>query len=307
MSIKRVAIIGAGGFLGINLAQYLVHQVDELRCFGRSCTFPSALQGIHWVNGNLADARMKEVISGCDAVVHLASTSTPATADQNIAVDAEQNLLSTLSLLDCCVSCDVKRVVFISSGGTVYGIPAQVPTPENTPTEPITSYGVIKLAIEKYLEIYRRQKGLDYRILRLSNAYGPYQTASKGQGVVAAFLMRSIENQPIHIMGDGQVVRDYVYVEDIVEAIWMALNHQGEYRLFNIGSGHGMSLLSIADAIEVLLDKPIEKIFHPGRLVDVPVSILDARRASVDMGWHPKTTFFVGLKKTAAWLQFGGG
>lgn len=305
--IERVAVIGAGGFLGTNLARFLASRIKDVRCYGRRCTFPEALHGFPWVTGELTDARLAETVAGCDVVIHLASTSTPATADRDIAADAEANVMGSLRLLEHCVAGGVGRLVFISSGGTIYGIPTVIPTPEGAPTEPITAYGVAKLAVEKYLEIFRRHHDLDYRILRVANIYGPYQTAAKGQGVVAAFLARALAGMPLEIWGDGRIVRDYVFVSDVAEAIWAAMRHEDRHRVFNIGGGTGASVLQIAAAIERLVGGPLARRFHPARPVDVPVSILDHALATKELEWNPLVDLNQGLALTLEWMrQFRG-
>lgn len=301
---SSVALIGAGGFLGINVARHLETRVQELRCFGRRCSFPDALQGFNWITGDITDKQsVVEAIKGCKTVVDLASTSTPASADIDIAADAQANIVSTLKLLDSCVLAGVQRVIFISSGGTVYGISSIVPTPETAPTIPITAYGVAKLAVEKYLEVYRRLRGLDYRILRVSNIYGPFQTAEKRQGVVAAFMRRAINGMPLEVWGDGKVVRDYIYVGDVVDAIERSICHQGETRILNIGSGTGVSLLEVISTIEKLLGHPLERVFSHARPVDVPVSILDCAVAARELGWTARTGLAEGLAQTLNWAR----
>jgi len=299
---ERVAVIGAGGFLGTNLARFLASRVEDVRCYGRRRAFPEALQGLSWVTGELADARLAETVAGCDVVIHLASTSTPATADRDILADAEANVMGSLRLMEHCVAGRVGRLVFISSGGTIYGIPAAIPTPESAPTDPITAYGAAKLAVEKYLEIFRRRHGLDYRVLRVANVYGPYQTAEKGQGVVAAFLARALADQALEIWGDGQVVRDYVFASDVTEAIWAAMCHDGAHRVFNIGGGTGASVLQIAAAIEKLVGHPLQRRFHPPRPVDVPVSVLDHSLATSELQWTPFVSLDQGLARTMDWM-----
>jgi len=298
----RVALIGAGGFFGTNLARYLAPRLAELRCFGLKLSFPEAMQGLTWVTGDMADASLNDVLAGCDTVIHLASTSAPGT-DLDISADAEANVMASLRLFDRCVAAGVKRVIFISSGGTVYGIPGHVPIPESAPTLPITAYGVAKLAIEKYLEVYSRLRGLDYRVLRISNLYGPYQTTAKMQGVVAAFLARSLCGEPLEIWGDGQVVRDYVYVEDAAAAVLAAMRYEGSERIFNIGGGMGLSLNEVIAAIETLLGRHLEKNYKPGRPVDVPVNILDCALAKLELGWTARTDFTEGLAHTAEWMR----
>jgi UDP-glucose 4-epimerase len=300
---EKVAVIGAGGFLGTNLARFLASRVEDVRSYGRRRSFPEALHGLSWVSGELADAHLAETVAGCDVVIHLASTSTPATADRDIVADAQANVMGSLRLMEHCVAGRVGRLVFLSSGGTIYGIPPVIPTPESAPTDPITAYGVAKLAVEKYLEIFRRRHGLDYRILRVANIYGPYQTAEKGQGVVAAFLSRALAEQPLEIWGDGQVVRDYVFVSDVAEAIWAAMLDEGAHRVFNIGGGTGASVLQIAEAIERLVGRPLQRRFHPARPVDVPISVLDHSLATNELGWKPVVELEQGLTQTLDWMR----
>lgn len=298
---EKVAILGAGGFLGTNLARALAGEVGELRCFGRRPAFPEALRDVDWTNGEMESDAVRELVAGCDTVVHLISSSTPATADRSIAGDAQSNVIGTLNLLDQCVELGVRRFVFISSGGTVYGIPTQVPTPEDAPTNPITAYGIAKLAIEKYLAVYQRQRGLDYRILRVANPFGPYQTAHKGQGIIAAAMSAVLHGTPLEIWGDGRVVRDYVYVADVVQAIIKAIGHEGPSRVFNVGSGRGHDLLQVVQTIEVLSGKSLRTRFRPARPADVPVSILDTSLAASELDWQPTTSFEEGLAMTIDW------
>lgn len=301
---RRVALIGGGGFLGTNLARHLIPRVDEVRGLDRQRPFPDALAGVSWFDGDLCNAEaLDAILQGCDSVVHLASTSSPANADQDMAGDAEANVVASLRLFDRCMAAGVERVVFLSSGGTVYGIPERVPLAETAPTQPITAYGVAKLAIEKYLAVYARQRGLDFRVLRISNPYGPFQTASRGQGVVAAFLSNALAGRPLEIWGDGRVVRDYLFVDDVSAAIGAALCHRGAARVFNIGSGAGLSLLEVIAAIETLLGCRLATRFLDGRVADVPVSVLDCRLAEGELGWRAATPLIQGLERTLAWLR----
>lgn len=303
MKDMRVALLGGGGFIGTNLALALAGKVAELRGFGRRRVFPAAWQGLAWTDGEIGGADVRQVIYGCDTVIHLAGTSTPGTADRKIADDADVNVIDTLKLLDQCAELGVRRVIFISSGGTVYGIPREIPTPEQAATDPITAYGVAKLAIEKYLMVYRRQRGVNYRILRVANPFGPYQTTRKAQGVVAAVIASALHDTPLQIWGDGRVVRDYVFVNDVVSAVEKVLDHQGDSRVFNIGSGKGHDLMDVVGAVESLTARKLRLEFLPARPVDVPVSVLDSALATRELGWHCATCFESGLAKTLQWAR----
>jgi UDP-glucose 4-epimerase len=300
----RCAVLGASGFIGTNLCRSLSGRVDSLRAFGRRQIPPEELAGCEWIAGDFSDPTcLPNVIDGCDVVFHLINTSTPAAANVDKIAELQSNVVSTLHLLDACRETGVQRVVFISSGGTVYGIPDQVPTPETAPTNPITAYGVSKLTIEKYLKLYEHLYGLQYRVLRVANPFGPHQTAQRNQGAIAAFARRALAGKAIEIWGDGNVTRDYIYIDDVVEALELASIHAGPGRIFNVGCGEGRSLSAIVAAIERLLETDISIHYRPGRPVDVPVNILDCGYAMRELGWRPRTQFIDGLSNTVAWMR----
>lgn len=304
LSHLRCAVLGAGGFIGTNLCLGLAGRVDALRAFGRRQSFPEAMGGCEWMPGDFADSNyLPAAVAGCDVVFHLVNATTPASANINKVADLESNVSKTLHLLDACRESGVRRVVFVSSGGTIYGIPNQVPTPETAPTNPITSYGISKLAIEKYLGLYEHLYGLEYRVLRVANPFGPYQTALKNQGVIAAFLGRAINGKPIEVWGDGTVTRDYVYIDDVIEAMKLAAIHEGTGRIFNVGSGEGRSINDVVASISKILDIEISVNRRPGRPVDIPVSILDTSFALRELNWRPRTVFEQGLESTVSWMK----
>lgn len=299
---KRCVVFGGGGFLGTNLCRSLVDKVEILKAFGRRQSFPEALKKIEWIPGDFTDSgTVAAAVAGCDTVFHLVTASTPASSNVDKIEDLQANVVSTLHLLEACREERVRRVVFVSSGGTVYGIPSVVPTPEHASLDPITAYGISKLAIEKYLALYYHLYGIDFRILRVANPYGPYQTSIRNQGVIAAFLHRALENKPIELWGDGSVTRDYIYVDDVIDALEAAAVHTGEQRIFNIGSGEGRSLLEIIDVIQKQLNMKLDIRYFEGRKADVPRSILEISRAEKDLNWTPKTPFLEGIAKTVEW------
>lgn len=307
LSGLRCAVLGAGGFIGTNLCRALIGRVESLRAFGRRQLFSDALRGCEWMQGNFADPTcMVTAITGCDVVFHLVNATTPASANVDKVADLNTNVINTLHLLNACRECGVRRVVFVSSGGTIYGIPNQVPTPETAPTNPISAYGISKLAIEKYLSLYEYLYGLEFRVLRVANPFGPFQMATKHQGVIAAFLHSALSRMPIEMWGDGSVIRDYVYIDDVVESMLLAATHEGHGRIFNIGSGEGRSLNNIIAAIEELLGTKLSVERRSSRPVDVPVSILDNTFAAKDLNWQPNTVFKEGLRLTIEWMRSSG-
>jgi UDP-glucose 4-epimerase len=300
----RCAVLGGGGFLGTHLCRALAAADTDVRAFGRRMRFPEAMPPVDWIPGDFADtSTVAAAIEGCAVVFHLVSAATPASANVDTAADLRAHVAPTLDLLDACRAAGVARVVFVSSGGTVYGVPAQVPIPETAPTDPITAYGVQKLAIEKYLHVYAHLHGLDYRILRVANAYGPYQTATKNQGAVGAFARAALAGRPIEIWGDGEVVRDYVHAEDVAQACRLAAAHDGPKKLFNVGTGTGTSLNHLVAALERQLGTGLDIRRRPGRALDVPRNVLDITRATGELGWQPANDLDRGLARTLAWLR----
>jgi UDP-glucose 4-epimerase len=177
---------------------------------------------------------------------------------------------------------------------------------EDHPTEPICSYGVHKLMVEKYLQLEHHLHGLDYCVLRPPNLYGPRQRLDTAQGAVAVFLDRALRGKPIDIWGDGSVVRDYVYIGDAVDALLKAARRPspaGEPRVFNLGSGRGTSLKELVAAIEALLGRPVKVNYSAARALDVPVNVLDASAAAKHLGWRASTPLAEGLRRTYEWLR----
>jgi UDP-glucose 4-epimerase len=246
---------------------------------------------------------LTRALSGIEVVFHLISTTLPKPSNDNPVYDIETNLVGTLRLLELCRAHRVRKVVFSSSGGTVYGVPSSVPIPESHPTSPLCSYGIHKLAIEKYLHLDYALYGLDYCILRSSNPYGERQRTDAAQGAVAVFLDRALRGEAIEIWGDGSVVRDYVYVGDVADAFVRSLSYEGAQRVFNIGSGTGTTLKDLVEKIGALLGRKLAVAYRPARRVDVPVNVLDSSAAARLLDWRPRTSLAQGLQRTCDWMR----
>jgi UDP-glucose 4-epimerase len=185
----------------------------------------------------------------------------------------------------------------------VYGIQGTTPIPEDSSQWPISTYGVSKVAIERYLHLYHHLHGLDYRVARVSNPFGEHQFARKGQGVVAALIDCALSGKPFPMVGDGSVVRDYIYVGDVVEALHHMVAYTRTQRVFNIGSGLGHSLLDMIQLVESAADRRIDVNRLPARPIDVPINVLDITRAKNELRWSPKTSMIEAMKRTVAWAS----
>lgn len=299
----KVLVTGGCGFIGSHVVDSLLSWGYRVRVFDRQAErFRAPINGVEYQFGNFND-RMAviDALSGIDAVMHLVSTTFPGTADLDPRTDVLDNLGGTLSLLDAMVSLGMSRIVFMSSGGTVYGPPDTVPIPESHPLRPISSYGIVKCAIEHYLEMYRRTRGLLPVSIRAANPYGPRQGHAGVQGVITTFLNRALANEQIDIWGDGSVIRDYLHVTDLAELCVMALgsDRTGAY---NAGSGTGTSLNTIIDTIGAVTGKRLDPVYKPGRTIDVQHSVLDIVRAETDFGWSCKVPLHDGIADTYAWM-----
>ncbi|MDI3470252.1 MAG: UDP-glucose 4-epimerase [Pseudolabrys sp.] len=302
--LKSCVVLGGGGFLGLNLCRRLAASGVRVRAFGRRSLFPEFLKEVEWYQGNFSDpSAVASAIESFDVIFHLIHDSTPQSATLDMIGDVEHNLVPTLSLIKIAREVGSPRIIFISSGGTVYGQVTQIPTPETAPTDPITAYGVSKLAIEKYLNLAERLYGLEHRVLRLTNPFGPFQVALKNQGLIAAAISRALSDQTIEIWGDGTVVRDFLFVDDTIDALIAAANHEGKSRVFNIGSGQGRRVIDVVAAIEHVLNRKLKIRCDPQRPIDVPTSIVSIDRARNELGWSPKISFESGLQKTIEWWR----
>lgn len=302
----RYVVFGGGGFIGSTIVDKLLAAGHFVRVFERPRVDPFRAflpsEHVEWTCGDLASVHdVEEALDGMDAVFHLVSTTLPKSSNDDPIYDVQSNMVSSLQMFNAMVVKGVKRIVFISSGGTVYGLPQYLPIDEKHPTEPVVSYGITKLAIEKYLKLYSNLYGIRQVVLRVSNPYGERQRLETAQGAVAAFLHKALSDKPIEVWGDGTVTRDYVYIGDVADAFLKAVEYEGTQSVFNISSGHGLCLNDLIDKVEMVVGRKVERIYQPGRPFDVPVSILCNALAESELGWVPKVSMAEGLARTAHW------
>ncbi len=298
-------VVGGNGFIGMHLVGRLIENGHEVRLYDRSPNrFRVVPRKAEYIEGELGNhGLIREAVEGMEVVYHLVSTTIPKTSNDDPVYDVRSNLVDTLGLLEACVEGGVRKVVFASSGGTVYGPPETIPITEDHPTNLISSYGIIKLTVEKYLGLFHHLHGLDYAALRISNPYGPYQNPAGQQGAISVFLQRIYNGQPIVIWGDGEVVRDYLYISDLVEALMLAAGTGTRGKVLNVGSGRGASLNELIEFMAAVVGERPAVEYQPARSLDVPVSVLGVGRAREDLGWEPRTELGEGLGRAWAWIQ----
>jgi UDP-glucose 4-epimerase len=303
----RCCVIGGSGFIGHHLVQILADQGKALTVIGRNRLPSRALpSGVRYVAGDYGDHYfLRGVLNDVDEIIDLAYASVPKTSFEDPIKDISNNLPSSVNLFEVASSLSIKKLVIVSSGGTVYGKAVKLPISEYHPTEPISPYGITKLAVEKYARMYHVLKGLPVLCVRPANAYGEGQKPFAGQGFVATAIASALEGREINIFGEQGVIRDLIYVKDVASGIAAALNHCPVGECYNIGSGIGRSnqeiiemLAPIAKSRGIVLTVNI----LPSRQYDVPANVLDSSKLQNETGWFSKTSLMAGLELT--WKYF---
>lgn len=299
-----VLIIGGNGFLGSNLVSGLREAGRRIRVLDRSPQRPDFdWHGIDYRLGGLDTTDvLVDALDGVEMVYHLASTTVPGTSNQDPAFDVTSNVIGSLNLVAAMSKVGVRRIVFFSSGGTVYGVPQSLPVAENHVLRPISSYGVTKVAIENYLLMYQQLGVLDPLILRPSNPYGPRQSTAGIQGAIGAFLGKARHGQAVTIWGSGETVRDYIYVDDLT-ALAIKAGLSDACGVYNVGSGAGSSLNEICALIREITGTALPVEYLPARKFDVPKVVLDIAAAQMQFQWAPRVPLREGLTRTWAALQ----
>lgn len=295
-------VFGANGFIGSHVCAALLGAGHRVRAFDISRDFRSLehLDSplLETCTGDFLDRMaVKQALEGVDWVFHLVSTTIPSSSNNNMVFDVQSNVVASIELLEECVAGGVSRLIFASSGGTVYGCPATDPVSEDAPKQPIVSYGCTKLAIENYCQLFQHQTGLRTISLRLANPYGPGHHGMS-QGAIPVFLKRIRSGKPVSVWGDGCVTRDYVYVDDLADAFLKAAVYEGKESVFNIGSGQGVSLLELIALLKTETGREVEVLHEAGRNYDVPRIVLDVSRARHELGWAATTPLQGGIRRT---------
>lgn len=306
----KILLLGAAGFIGTNLTIELAKKTeDEITLVDRSKAFfkpivSMDLKNVHILEADLTvDMDFDSILKDQEVVYHLVSTTVPTTSNQHISQELVSNVIFSANLFEACIRCGVKKVVFVSSGGTVYGKEVDCPLKEKTATNPISSYGVQKITIEKLLYLYRYMYGLDYRIIRLANPYGPYQRPNGILGAVTTFTYKALKGDEITVYGDGSVVRDFIYIDDAIRAIMKIVNGENKHRTFNLGCGYGTSIKQVLETIEKALGIKLNVSYLEGRKVDVPVNYLDISRYEKYYGALNPISLEDGIRKTADFMK----
>ena len=311
--MRHCCVIGGSGFIGSHIVEKLTLRKRQITVIGRNALPSRKLpESVHYVPGDYGKKNfLMDVLRGVDEVIQLAYASVPKTSFENPLSDIRYNLPATVTLFEVAGRLGIDKLVLVSSGGTVYGNATKIPIPEEHPTNPISPYGITKLATEKYALMFNELEALPIVCVRPSNAYGDRQRPFVHQGFVATAMASILQQKKITIFGKPGTIRDYIHVSDVANGIIAALDHGIPGAFYNIGSGVGRSNQDVLAEIFPLADaaglQPSIKTAPP-RPFDVPVNVLDSTKLFKETGWKPLISFPEGISKTWQWFyEIAGG
>jgi len=305
--MEKILVTGGAGFIGSHIVDRLIDKgyevivVDDLsRGKEENINRKAKFYKLSIQDSNLEAVFQKEMPH---YVNHHAAQMDVRCSVSDPIFDARVNVLGTINVLQNCIKYKVKKVIFASSGGAIYGEQESFPAREDHPLRPISPYGISKLAGEHYLHYYKTVYGLDYVSLRYANVYGPRQDTMGEAGVVAIFIQKMLNGEQPIINGDGEQTRDFVYVEDVVEANILAMMNDTSDGIFNIGTGIETSVNQIFNLLRWIINPYIEKRHGLPKLGEQRRSVLECRKAKEALQWQAKTTLSDGLEKTCRYFK----
>ena len=301
----NICITGAGGLIGRSLISRL-SMLDDVVITGFDRIPKPEGISIPWLKGDLQNPDdCKHLVDGQDVVYHFAHTNSPLTSDRDMAQDAFLNLVPTLNLLKAIE--ETKRMphfVYPSSGGAIYGVSKTGKRfREDDHCYPLSSYGIQKLMIEHYIRLAAHRHILTGIVFRISNAYGWLLPPDRPQGFIGTALTRVFTNQPIRLIGNTENVRDYIHIDDILDALLLALSYRHEFEVYNIGTGVGVSVIDVVKLIERILGRSVAQVVESSESANLlpSWSILDPTKAQDQLGWRSKIGLEEGIKKCLIW------
>jgi len=305
-------ILGGAGFIGSNIVDALVSKGHRVRVFDLPNVSTQNLEHlsdrIEVMHGDFKnDKDICLALDDMDVIVHLVYTTLPSPSNDNPVYDIDTNLVASINLLQQAVRKGIKKIIFASSGGTVYGIPKNLPISETHQTNPICSYGISKLAIEKYMALFNYLHGLKYTVLRIANPYGERQRIDNVQGSIAVFLGKALSDQIITIWGDGSIARDFVYIGDVVSSFVRVIENDVNSPVYNIAFGQAYTLKDILSITGQVTGRTLKVKFTSSRKLDVPVNCLDISLAKKELDWKPQVSLEEGISRFCNWLRNGSG
>ena len=305
----KILVTGGAGFIGSHLVEELLSNKNEILIFDNCLTGKKENLEIKgnftFINDDFGSENSLEEIEKFDPDIcfHLAAQSSVVVSVENPALDFEHNILQPIKLIQVLLKSNCKKLVFTSSGGTIFGEPTVIPTAEEDyADEPESPYGVAKKRLNELIKIMLKNSSMKYSILNLSNVYGPRQDPHGEAGVVSIFANKYLKNEEPTIYGDGEQTRDYIYVKDVVSALIKASKIE-ENHFLNIGTGIETSVNDLANSMKIQFKSEINPIYKPAREGELNRSVLDNTKAKKELNWKPKYSLDDGMKQVFNWLR----
>lgn len=296
MKKLNILVIGGTGYLGSHLVQSLVVNGYNVRVLYRGLSGKSKYKDVDYVKGDINNTKdIEKATRGVDFVYYFASSTNPKSSENDLLFDISSNLYPIIFTLNSCVKNKIKKFIFCSSGGTVYGNHNQMPIKEEFSCQPISSYGIVKHNMEMYIKYFYRKYNLNYEILRLSNPYGGNHLKNPIKGIIPTYINRILENRDLKVYGDGTVVRDYIYIDDFIQLSIKLLTLDKKNNTLNVGTGIGTSINELIKKIELVCNKKATISYMPSRDFDVHKNCLDITKAYDIYEWTPKISLEKGL------------
>lgn len=314
----KILVTGGAGFIGSHVADAYIAQghdvavLDNLSTGRREFVNPRA----RFYQADISDDdTVREVFASgqFDLVNHHAAQVDVRVSVREPQFDARVNIVGLLNILEACREFSVKKLIFISSGGVIYGEPEKLPVPEDAPKKPISPYGVAKLTSEFYLFSYKQTHGLEYIALRYANVYGPRQTPKSEANVISTFSSQFLQGEPVTIFGDGSQTRDFVFVRDVVTANLLATEQISEINraparsiddlAFNVGTGRATSVNELRKRFSHVLGRECAACYAPPRPGELQRNALDISKAQRFLRFEPKASLDEGLRETVSWVK----
>ena len=290
----KILVLGGNGFIGSHLVNRLLKDNHDVSIFDSHLP-DKKLPNVKYLIGNFEKIdEYQDILRGIEVVYHLISTTIPDAQRENILFDIQTNLISTIKLLNFCVDAKIKKIIFCSSGGAIYGNNGKKHS-EDDKLVPVYAYGINKLSIELYMNFFYQFYNLDYTILRIANPYGKNHK-NKKQGLLNVMIEKLKSKEKMPIYGDGNVIRDYVYIDDVIEALILAIP-ANKSKVYNIGTGIGHSINELISLLNSVSGDILDIEWLPKRNVDIEKNVLDVSKAHKELNWQPKTNLKDGIQK----------
>lgn len=311
--MSKIVVFGAGGFIGAHLVNALAGEAqNEIIAFDRFSKYQKTgteqpfvnLENVSVVAGDFFNREeVSNALQGADYVFHFISSTTPAASSKDPFIDIDTNVRSSVELFELCVEHGVKKVIFPSSGGTVYGDVDSELISESMVPLPRSPYGIGKITIENYLRYFKFTSGLDYIVYRIANPYGPGQNIYGKQGAIPIFMHKFLTKEPITVYGDGSMIRDYMYIDDLIKMIVSSYAKDNHYSEYNLGSGQGVSVSDLITSIESCTDYTAQKVQIETPPTFVRKSVLDIARFTQEFGAPSFTRLEAGIARTWEYVK----